>query len=272
MGLTGKVEGAQVAPSNGFRRIKVNIILFNEEEIQDNNVLLKDARAEHIVKVLRAEVGDSVRMGQIGGRLGRGTILVLKKKYPFEALLAVELTEEPPAQPALDLILALPRPIMLKRILSQATALGVGTFHIIQSRRVEKSFWESNLLDPEEYVLHLRQGLEQAAVDTRLPDVIFHRRFKPFIEDFWSQQKGKHTLQLIAHPSGEKTLADLISGEQGRIALAIGPEGGWIDFEVDLFRAAGFCCCTMGNRILKVDTAVVALLGAVNALRESGAS
>jgi len=268
MGLTGKVERAQVAPSNSFRRIKMNIILFNEEEIQDNNVLLKDARAEHIVKVLRAEIGDSVRMGEIGGWLGRGTILVLRKKYPFEALLAVELTEEPPEQPALDLILALPRPIMLKRVLSQATALGVGTFHIIQSRRVEKSFWESNLLDPGEYGLHLRQGLEQAAVDTRLPEVIFHRRFKPFIEDFWPRQKEKHELQLIAHPSGEKTLADLVCGEQGRIALAIGPEGGWIDFEVDLFRAAGFRCCTMGSRILKVDTAVVALLGAVNALRE----
>ena len=250
----------------------MNIILFNEEEIQDNNVLLKDGRAEHIVKVLRAEIGDSVRMGQIGGRLGRGTILVLKKKYPFEALLAVELTEEPPKKSALDLILALPRPIMLKRILSQATALGVGTFHIIQSRRVEKSFWESNLLDPGEYVQHLRQGLEQAAVDTRLPEVIFHRKFKPFLEDFWPGEKGKYEMQLIAHPFGEKTLADLVCGEQGRIALAIGPEGGWIDFEVDLFQAAGFCCCTMGSRILKVDTAVVALLGAVNALREGRAA
>ena len=249
----------------------MNIILAEAEEIAGGRLALSDHRAEHIVKVLRSEPGETVRVGVIGGRRGFGTILGLKKKYPFAAELQVDLDEPPGEPPPLDLILALPRPIMLKRILSQVTALGVGTIHLINANRVEKSFWESGLLEPAEYRAHLLHGLEQA-IDTRLPEVRLHPKFRPFIEDFWPTVAGEYRQLLLADPSGPERLSEILTDSQGRLAVAVGPEGGWVDFEIEKFREQGFSCCTMGERILKVDTAVVALHAAISALREVAAS
>ncbi len=249
----------------------MNIILAEAAEIADGRLTLTDHRAEHIVKVLRSEPGETVRVGVIGGRRGFGTILGMKKKYPFAVELQVDLSEPPGDLPPLDLILALPRPIMLKRILSQVTALGVGTIHLINANRVEKSFWEAGLLGTAEYRSHLLHGLEQA-VDTRLPEVRLHPKFRPFIEDFWPTVAGEYRYHLVADPSGPVRLSEIVTDSQGRLALAVGPEGGWVDFEISKFREQGFSCCTIGERILKVDTAVVALHSAISILREVAAS
>lgn len=245
----------------------MNIILVEAKEIQRNCVHLGDHRAEHIVKVLRAEVGDRVKVGCIDGPLGAGEIVSIKKKYPFQVELEVELSDPPRSRPHLDLILALPRPIMLKRILSQITALGVGTIHLINAKRVEKSFWGASILHPQEYRLHLLQGLEQA-VDSRLPKVEIHDKFKPFVEDYLPTIVPGYAGCICAHPTGNKKLSEVITKTEGRVILAIGPEGGWIDYEVEQFQQQQFACCTIGDRILKVDTAVIALHSQITALRE----
>lgn len=245
----------------------MNIILAEPDEVNDLRLTVTDRRAEHIVKVLRSELGNRVRVGLIDGQTGWGTISVIQKKYPFYVELLLDLRNPPGKLPVLDLILALPRPIMLKRILSQVTSLGVGTIHLINANRVEKSFWEATVLQPEEYRIHLLHGLEQA-VDTRLPDIQVHRKFKPFIEDFFPSITGDYGQLLLAHPAGGKRLGDVVDDSGGRIGLAVGPEGGWVDYEVMKFQEQGFCCCTIGERILKVDTAVIALHSRISALLE----
>jgi 16S rRNA (uracil1498-N3)-methyltransferase len=245
----------------------MNIILAEAGEVDSQRLSLTDHRAKHIAKVLRAEVGDRVRVGLINGKMGLGTILAIKKKYPFSVEMELHLSEPPHTKPPLDLILALPRPIMLKRILSQVTALGVGTIHLINANRVEKSFWEAGILQPEEYHTHLLHGLEQA-VDTRLPSIKIHPKFKTFIDDFIPSISKNHAHRLVAHPTGGQRLGNVIDGKNGRIALAVGPEGGWIDHEVEKFQQQGFHCCSIGERILKVDTAVIALHARISALRE----
>lgn len=247
----------------------MNIILADQEEIVDNRLTLTDHRALHIIKVLRAKVGDTVRFGVVGGQKGTAVIQTIHKKHPRSVCLQVELNEPMSPLPSIDLILALARPIMMRRILSQATALGVGSFHCIHANRVEKSFWEASLLEQESYYEHLVQGLEQA-VDTRVPEVIFHRRFKPFVEDFLPQIVDGYSHLLLAHPAGASTLARAMAQmPPGRILLAVGPEGGWVDYEVEKFAEAGFTSCTIGERILKVDTAVVALHSRISQIVES---
>jgi RsmE family RNA methyltransferase len=246
----------------------MNIILVHAEEIQGNCVCLSDHRAKHIVKVLRAEEGGRLKIGCINGNLGAGEITSIVKKYPFSVNITVELNEPARPKPDLDLILALPRPIMLKRILSQVTALGVGTIHLINANRVEKSFWKASLLAPEEYTEHLIQGLEQA-VDTRVPDVVVHEKFKPFIEDYLPGITSRYGCCICAHPGGDMPLASAVqNGDARDVLLAIGPEGGWVDFEVEKFRELQFQCCTLGDRILKVDTAVIAIHARITALRD----
>jgi len=236
----------------------MNILLAEAEEIVDGLLVLTDRRADHLVKVLRVVEGDTVRVGVIDGPRGIGVIETMRPKHPRSVRLRVTFHETVQEEPRIDLILALARPIMMRRILSQATALGVGRFFCIHAKRVEKSFWDATLLEQDSYVEHLRQGLEQA-VDTRMPKVQFFRRFKPFVEDVLPTIVEAYGCRIIAHPGGEQTLSQALAGTRGRVLVAVGPEGGWIDYEVERFGDAGFISCTMGERILKVDTAVVAL-------------
>ncbi|MDD3815065.1 MAG: 16S rRNA (uracil(1498)-N(3))-methyltransferase [Desulfocapsaceae bacterium] len=246
----------------------MNIILLEKQEVHGDRVLLTDRRAKHLIKVLQVKSGDSVRVGIIDGPKGRGKVVELLGKYPFQVELAVEFAEEMAEKPPIDLLLALPRPIMLRRIFSQAAALGVGTIFITNAQRVEKSFWSATLLNEEEYRPHLLQGLEQA-VDTRLPEISIYERFKPFVEDVLPDRVKEYSHLLIAHPGSTATLKSVMRERPGRILLAVGPEGGWIDYEIDRFAECGFKSFSMGERILKVDTAVVALHARLSERREN---
>ena len=245
----------------------MNIILAESDEITDHLIHLADHRAEHIVKVLRSEVGDTVRVGIVNGGKGEGEILAIKKKYPFAVDLRLAISDLQIMTPPLDLILALPRPIMLKRILCQMTALGVGVIYLIHANRVEKSFWEASIVSENGFKPFLLQGLEQA-VDTRLPKICLHRKFKPFVEDYYPTIRDSYKHHLLAHPGGQNMTQKKMFGESGRAVLAVGPEGGWVDYEVQKFRQQGFTQCSIGDRILKVDTAVIALHARISLLIE----
>ena len=241
----------------------MNLVLFEKHELTADRVILTDRRAKHISRILGLVAGDSLRIGMINGKLGRGEIVSINAT---EVKIQTQLDRDSLPAPNVELILALPRPIMLQRILKQATVLGVRRFHLIRSAKVEKSFFQSPVLQPEKIKSLLLEGLEQA-MDTRLPEVIVHHRFKPFVEDVVPQLKGQG---IIAHPGVSTTLADVFPG-RGRaqkMLLAVGPEGGWNDFELECFAKQGFAGFSMGSRILHVDTAVVALLAQLQLLRD----
>ena len=239
----------------------MNLLLLEPSELLANEATLTGRRAGHLLKVLRVVPGDTIRVGVVGGKLGSGRVLAVENET---VRLAVELMREPVCDLAVELILALPRPIMLQRILKQATMLGVRRFHLIRSRRVEKSFFHSPVLEPGKIRTILLEGMEQA-MDTWLPEVTIHPQFKPFVEDILPLLEGQG---LIAHPDAKGTLADLpLAGAPGqRLLLAVGPEGGWSDFELQCFADRGFCGFSMGSRILHVDTAVVGLLAQLQLL------
>lgn len=239
----------------------MNLLLLDPAEVVNGEALLTGRRVEHLLKVLRVALGDFVRVGVVQGKLGSGRVLAIEGET---VRLAVTLEREPVYDLQVELILALPRPIMLQRILKQATVLGVRRFHLIRSRRVEKSFFHSPVLAPDKIRSILLAGMEQG-MDTWLPEVTIYHQFKPFVEDVlpWLAGQG-----LIAHPDAAGTLAGIpVSGEPGQhLLLAVGPEGGWSDHELQSFADRGFYGFTMGNRILHVDTAVVSLLAQLQLL------
>ena len=243
----------------------MNLILLHPQELIDQHATLTGRRAEHIRKVLRATIGDNVRVGVLGGLLGTGCIQEIASN---RVVLAVHLSTEPPAFPPTDLILAVPRPIMLKRVLAQATSMGVNRIFLINANRVEKSFFSSTLIQNNDFTEPLCLGLEQA-MDTRLPEISVHPRFRPFVEDLLPDLLADCPIRLLAHPDGDRTIALAAKGLQDRRAvLAIGPEGGWVDFEVEHFKTQGFAPFSLGPRILRVDTAVPALLAQLSLLRQ----
>ena len=242
----------------------MNIILLETGEVKDQKAVLADDRARHIVKVLRSIPGDTVKVGMVNGKIGSGTIKQLSSTPPYRVVIAVRLEQEPPPTPPLDILLALPRPIMLRRILSQVATLGIGHLYVVNANRVEKSFWNGSITNADSCRNYFLDGLAQA-VDTRLPGISFHRGFKPFMEDFARLAPG-YKLLLLAHPNCRDTLAEVFRPGCGRILLAIGPEGGWVDYEMDRMREAGFSMFSIGSRILKVETAVTALHSMVSLL------
>lgn len=243
----------------------MNIILIDPAEVKNNRVTLRDRRSEHIRNVLGGACGDTLRTGLINGPMGTSTIIGITAE-------AVQLETNhngpAPKRPATDLILALPRPIMLKRIFSQAATFGVRKIYLINASRVEKSFFSASLLAENNYYPLLLHGLEQA-VDTMVPEVSIHKRFRPFVEDLLPQAIDDCPVRLAAHPGPFPSLAQTVSLPLiKRAAIAIGPEGGWVDFEIEKFRSAGFQPFSMGPRILRVDSAVPALLAQLNLLRQ----
>ena len=236
----------------------MNLLLLESHEIMaDNTVILKYRSSEHIIRILACKPGDTVRVGVINGPVGTGEIVSIKNT---EVELRFTPEGPPSEQPPLDLILGLVRPIMLKKILAQAASLGVGRIFLINANRVEKSFFSASLLKNERYRSYLIEGLEQAKV-TYLPQVSIHQRFRPFVEDFVPTIAKSYSRMLVAHPEAGEALKQVTGTEiSGRTLLAVGPEGGWVDFEIEKFLGQSFVPVSLGDRVLRTDTAVVALL------------
>nr|WP_215730903.1 16S rRNA (uracil(1498)-N(3))-methyltransferase [Pseudomonas lalucatii] len=228
------------------------LLLEDGDFVAADRVRLDGRRLKHLHEVHRAEAGDSLRVGRLNGPMGQGRLLSLTREA---AELQVELDQAPPAKLPLTLLLALPRPKMLRRVLQTVSAMGVPRLILLNSYRVEKSFWQTPFLAPEAIREQLILGLEQAR-DSVLPEVLIEQRFKPFVEDRLPPLAAG-SLGLVGHPG---PYPDCPRAVAGPVTLAIGPEGGWIPYEVDKLQQAGLQPVQLGARILRVETAVSALL------------
>jgi len=231
----------------------MNLLLLEEADfVAADRVVLRDRRLTHMQEVHRSEVGDSLSVGRINGLMGTAELLRLEAG---EAELSVSFDQPPPAKLPLTLVLALPRPKMLRRVFQTVATMGVSKVILVNSYRVEKSFWQTPFLEPEAIRENLILGLEQAR-DTVLPEIIIEKRFKPFVEDrLPAITEG--TLGLVGHPGHYPPCPRALSEQ---VTLAIGPEGGWIPYEIDLLAKSGLQPVQLGERILRVETAVTALL------------
>ena len=232
----------------------MNIVLIQPEEWCSSGTLtLTDRRAEHLHRVLGAQPGDQVRVGVVGGNMGHAHV---EHITPTTVTLQASLEQAPPAPLPVTLLLALPRPKVLRRTLQACATLGVKHIYLINSYRVEKSYWQTPFLAEAAIEETLLLGLEQGR-DTVLPQVHLRKRFKPFVEDeLPALAAGKPA--WTAHPTPDALPCP--TGVNEPSLLAIGPEGGFISYEVDKLAAAGFQTIGLGPRILKVETAVPALI------------
>lgn len=231
----------------------MNLILLDPTDfVAADRVVLRDRRHTHVAQVHRAAVGDRLRVGVVGGRLGLGTVVALDTT---SLELEVSLTEDAPPPLAITVALALPRPHSLRKVLQQATAMGVKRFVCFRCARVEPSFFTASAARPPGIDEELRLGLEQAR-DTALPTVEVHPLpFHRFLADVWPTLPEGQV--LVAHP--EPGAAACPRALAGPATLVIGPEGGFIPAEVARLRELG-TLIDLGPRILRVETAVIALL------------
>lgn len=238
----------------------MNRILFEAGEIIDGKAMFGGVRAEHVITVLHGEVGQILKTGEIDGQIGTSVIERIDGT-PAEPKVTVRVSHgERSLQPWVDLVLAPPRPRVLKRLLPQLAALGVGTVVLVGAKKVEKDFWGATLLKAENYRPLLLDGLMQAGTSV-MPVLEVRRNFRAFVRDELESMLSSRR-RIVAHPhcaDGSKTAIGSGDGG-GRLVVAIGPEGGWTDEELELLGTNGFVRRSLGRRILRTDTATVALL------------
>ena len=220
--------------------------------------VVRGERLMHVRKVLRAEVGDSLEVGRLGGGIGRGRIVELSRERVV--LEFGSLDREPPPPLPVTLVLALPRPKFVGRILQSAAAMGVKRILFVHTARVEKSYWRSSVMRPGALRRHLLLGLAQAR-DTVLPEIECLTRPQDLVEALPSLVRD-HDDVLVADADGAEACP---LGVDGPTALLIGPEGGFLDEELDAFAAAGARSVSLGPRALRVEHAVVALVSRLSA-------
>ena len=232
----------------------MNLLLLQPEDLHpDGTARVSGERLAHLREVLRSGPGRTLRAGVLGGLVGTAEVLALQEG---EAVLRVTLDQPPPPRPGVDLVVALPRPKALRRVLAASASMGVDRLVLLAAARVEKSYFASPVLQPERIRKHLLDGLEQAQ-DTVLPEVMIEPRFRPFVEDRLDALLGPGERWLL-HPGDEGPRRP---APQGRLALAIGPEGGWVPFERTLLESRGFRPLGFGARTLRTETVVPFALG-----------
>ena len=252
--------------ASSFHYVGVNAILLESAELEgDGRALLRGPRAQHVLRVLHAGPGDHLRIGVLNGPLGDAEILGTGND---EVELRCTLGAETPPRPRVDLLLALPRPKVMKRLWAQLAALGVGRIILTNAWKVERNYFDTHVLNPDFFRPLLVEGLQQAQ-DTRLPEVSVHKQFKVLVEDELDRL-APDALRLAADARVDVSMLDAVPGRERRVLLAVGPEGGWTEYETDLLKAHGFTRVSMGRRTLRADTACVALLAlAHERLRDS---
>ena len=234
----------------------MNLILIEQLDFIDACLVrLEGRRARHILEVLGSKIGDRLTIGALDGPIGVGEVAGIDGEV---VTLNVSLGSTPP-RPRVTVILAMVRPQIMKRTLEHLATMGTRRVMLVGARRVEKAYFGQRLFDEDEYKKYLKLGLEQAC-DTWLPEVTIHRQFKPFIEDVLPEHLTDDKVKIIAHPKGFERPSEPIAAEQ-EVFLAIGPEGGWVSYEVERFRELGFQLLSFGPRILRVETALPYLFG-----------
>lgn len=257
----------------------MNICLFSEDEI-DKTLEWNDERAIHLNKVLHKKTGDTFSAGIINARAGTATITeTIPHENPKTGKieLSYKFTFAPESDGKklfpLKMIVGFPRPIQLKRLLRDVAGLGTAEIHLTGTELGEKSYMQSTLVERGAAAKMLLDGTVQAA-STHIPELFLHTSLAEclktlFPENQSSAPQKQNARFALDNVKPESSLQKLVSqfrdsleknespspAYDAEIFAAIGSERGWTDSERSLLTQNGFTLCSMGNRILRTETA-----------------
>jgi len=261
----------------------MNLIILTEKDSRGaGRYAVSDSRAEHIRSILKLSTGDTVEIGMLDGPVGIATI----ESIDFSSVtLTVEETQlAPQSFPSIDIICAVPRPQTLKKVLLTSAMMGVRNLHLVRANRTEKSYLQSPLMSAEQQEPFLLEGLSQGK-RTHIPQVTLHPLFRPFVEDTWPSVMSRDypdnidDLDKVANTDNADNTPTLLLADMdtttpmsvitalrsaAQVVVAIGPEGGWIDYEVEHFTRLGFIPFCLGPWVLRVENALTAALAQVS--------
>jgi 16S rRNA U1498 N3-methylase RsmE len=263
----------------------VNLLLLEPGE---RDLSARDPRARHIRKVLRLTIGDSLRAGEVHGRLGTATIV---SESSGRLVLEFEPMSAPPPLAPVELLLGHPRPIVLRRLLRDLSALGPASIVVTHTDLGERSYYESNLWDDvrtpllegaaqggstlvpaltrmdslqdavaqlvsptgRRFILH--EASDAAADGTRDAERVSETETAPALARLLSTPADRGVGVTAATAEGRTSASGSAADPPARVAVAVGSERGWTEREVRLLESTGFRRCSLGRRILRTETA-----------------
>ncbi|WP_448761036.1 16S rRNA (uracil(1498)-N(3))-methyltransferase [Acinetobacter tandoii] len=231
----------------------MNIVLLDPRQTLSEVWSITSTRQlEHLRTHLNVQVGDRLKVGIREGQRYLTEVLMVSDSViqvtPIQ-------TEPVPAKLPVTLIVAMPRPKVLRRLIMDSVTIGVEKIVLLHSYRVDKSYWQTPFLQQIDQYVTL--GLEQAG-DTVAPKIEIYKRFKPFVEDVLPTWITVERPAYVAHPYAGMIMPNAITHA---CTLLIGPEGGFIPYEIDLLEKNGCQAVSLGNRILRTETAIPYILG-----------
>ncbi len=231
----------------------MNIVLLDPRQTESELWSISAKRQiEHLKNHVNIQVGDTLKVGiREGKRYLTQIVSISDERIQLKPL---QEEEVPPKHPV-TLIVAMPRPKVLRRLIMDAVTLGVEKIILLHSYRVDKSYWQTPFLQQLDHYVTL--GLEQAG-DTIAPKIELYKRFKPFVEDVLPSMISSDYPAYVAHPYVEDVMP---AGIQHGCTIIIGPEGGFIPYEVDLLIKNGCQAVSLGNRIIRTETVIPYVLG-----------
>ena len=231
----------------------MNIVLLDSRQTETEYWSITSKRQiEHLLQHVNVQVGDTLKVG------------IREAKRYLTEVISIEVNrivlkpiheEAVPSKLPLTLIVAMPRPKVLRRLIMDSVTLGVDKIILIHSYRVDKSYWQTPFLQQLDQYITL--GLEQAG-DTIAPKIEIYKRFKPFVEDILPNMISDHVPCFVAHPYVEDVMP---TGINQPCTMVIGPEGGFIPYEIDLLEKNGCQAVSLGNRIIRTETVIPYVLG-----------
>jgi RsmE family RNA methyltransferase len=240
----------------------VNLLLLEPEELGPDGVFtVRDRRARHLLDVLRVQVGSSVRAGITRGALGRAEVVAAGSDT---VTLALEPTAAAPPRPTIAMVVAVPRPKALPRLLGAVASMGVDRIDLVNSWRVDRSYLDSPRLAPDALGAAVRLGCEQG-VTTWVPEVRVYRRFTEWLPEI---TRYEALVRLVAHPRGDLPIESAPLGDDRTpTVLALGPDGGWIEDELVALVDRGFVPVTLGPWVLRTEIAAPVALASLALVR-----
>jgi 16S rRNA (uracil1498-N3)-methyltransferase len=218
------------------------------EEFSGNHAALTGDHADHLVRVLRARVGQEFDIAT-GAVVRRGHIVTI-----HEGRVEFELGEEVSAAriPNVTVLLAIFKFDRMEWAIEKCTELGVARIVPAIARRTDAHLASAAMKRVERWRRIALQAAEQSR-RAAAPEIADPVRLQEAVS-----QGG--ALRIVLAESEEQTSLRevLASHSEAEIVLAIGPEGGWAEDELKLFLKAGWISASLGSTILRAETAAIA--------------
>jgi len=223
------------------------------DQVSGNRAFLLGSHAEHLSRVLRARVGQDFDIST-GSEVRRGVIASISSDR-----VEFELGEQVPSSASLQVTLALSifKFDRMEWAIEKCTELGAARIVPVIAHRTEAHLAAASLKRAERWRRIAHEAAEQSR-QVSPPEISAPMKLKDVIA------LPASTRIVLSEAEEQTTLKQALQSHTGgEIILALGPEGSWTDSELELFRNAGWASASLGNTVLRAETAAIAAMAIV---------